>query len=167
MLAAIVLANQQPSDPLDWRVKAKTPEDFEQWSDDNIHLLPPDLAKELYRAFSNIEARTPQSRPLKKDSDYLSETVPFCVRIHHRTIRAVLIDGYSAANETLSLGITLESDNIIKNLKRQETLDAKSPEYERFERKIAAQEKTIAASKVEIEKNTLRLTALAGPPGKN
>jgi hypothetical protein len=132
-LAVFALGGCRPKDPLDWRISASSPADFNDWSDRNTPLLPAETRRELGRA---IQFLLGDSGLSNRSSSMASTRNPFCIRIDRQTVRAAILDGYFAEKKFLSNRIVLEVEHIAATEARMDSVRDDSPEMAQFTRSV-------------------------------
>lgn len=130
LLVALGGCARPPADPLQLKVEAQHPQQLTRWNRRHLPRLPEELRQEYLTALQRIDRATghprrPGERPTKDPFD------PLCRRVHERTVRDVILDGYAARLETLEHKLARESRNLVANIGRfEEATDVAS--YERF-----------------------------------
>jgi hypothetical protein len=124
VLVASVLGGCRARDPMDWKISASSPNDFNGWSDRNGPLLPTGLRQELARAIQFLQGDSGLS---DRGASMENPRNPFCVRIDRKTVRYVILEGYFAEKKFLSNRVMLEIENIAALENRIEALPDDSP----------------------------------------
>src|SRR2546423_648274 len=89
----------EPADPLDRKVEADTPAEYNEWNHRTLPQLPEPLRSEFGHAFEEIvivSGRAGTARNLEDSTD------PVCRRLNGRTVRAAILDGYRLESDRLS-----------------------------------------------------------------
>jgi hypothetical protein len=146
----------KPKNPLDQKVEAETPAAFAEWWTDARYDFPDDLAQEVSNAFDSLKENTPRRRPEKQDDP----ADPFCQRIHHVTVRHVLIDAYNQQNRGLLNRVLLETSNLEERLKSAAE-QGTAADFNRQERITAFYKKLIDQLSTQIEHNRVRIAELS------
>lgn len=155
-LAALALAGCVPADPLDWKISAKTPAQFNEWRDEDLPRLPAEVQKEFIHTFNFFAAQTPGVTSKRMDAT----DNPLCRRLHGRTIRNVIIEGYSLETTALLSKISTTSDNLLRNLQRSQTAAA-APAQDRFDRVQLSQTDAIAVMEKRLAEIKARVAVLS------
>ncbi|HVU19028.1 MAG TPA: hypothetical protein VHD32_19135 [Candidatus Didemnitutus sp.] len=103
-------------DPLNWQIEAKNPETLGEWMQKTMPLLPSELQEDLAESYTNIVARTPGS---DASSDEQINN-PVCLRLNHRTLREVILEGLQIGRDALNTRIDLLRNSEIALLKQEE-----------------------------------------------
>jgi hypothetical protein len=149
----------RPADPLDWKISAKTPAKFEEWQSTDLRRLPEREQQEFNRAF-NFYASTSPRGLAPKDMDETNN--PLCRRLHGRTIRHVILEGYDLERRTLAARISTESDNIIRNAEQTAKIDDPAT-LQRFEKVRNLQLESIEKYKARLAEIAQRVKELSAP----
>jgi len=154
----VVLAGCTPHDPLDWKVSAKTPEDFETWRDSHVQLLPDDLREEFTRSFGWFAKLSPGS---VAPSSFNDTTNFICRKLNGRMVRLVILEGYELETRELQARISTRSDNILKNIAMTEGINDPAIE-QRFDRARRAQAESIETMEKRLRFIETRVNELYG-----
>jgi hypothetical protein len=155
-LFLLVLTGCVPSDPLDWRISAKTLDRYDEWYEADLQRLSPELRKEVIWALALISRQTPGLRAEKTDRS----NNPFCRRIDGRALRSLLIEAYGFQSSALHARISTTQDNLLRNveLSKRIATDEQQAEFDRVRRK---QVEAVAAIEAEIQQIKKRVDQLS------
>lgn len=101
-----------PADPLDWKVSAKTPNHYHEWRDTDFRRLSPEVRGEFDRTFNWFATLTPGGAK----TDKLDQENALTRRLHGRTIRSVVLEGYQLETTALLSRISNTTDNMLRSL---------------------------------------------------
>jgi hypothetical protein len=156
-LACLMVAGCAPKDPLDWKIEADTPADFDDWWQQKKDLLPPSLAIELHATFKIISERVEPRGTPKIPDDGLD---PFCQRVNHWRIRDALLDGYMLANESLQSQVLIEQNKVLRYIQLSGTPVIGSQQNE-LDQAIKYEQQLIDALNRAIQHNQARVHELS------
>jgi CRISPR/Cas system-associated protein endoribonuclease Cas2 len=159
VLFAVAVAGCQPRDPLDMKISAQSPDDFNRWTDTHDSRLPPEAAQEFHRAFARLQQGT-----LAGDSQ--GAAAALCRKLDGRTVRQVIADGYFMANTSIRRSILNELDNVQRNLARAQRPEASAQEVETLQELVKRQEAGIEKLRSQLTTNEWRLAQFAGTDAK-
>lgn len=160
---ALLLTGCTPADPLDWKVRAKTPEQYVEWMEENIPLMDEDLSGHLNYAFATLSATTDTPHLVFNQKQYRNPNNAFCMQISGLTVRQIIIEGCRAANITILQELNKESEKLRALLASHEELELGSPYAERLERAITYRRKVIDNCHATIERNNALLAKIIRP----
>lgn len=160
VLLVLVLAGCRQPDPLELRVEAETPYAFIEWEEHHLARMPPGIALEFRDSVARIVATSPTKMSLRDTRMLHSKYHPICRQLHGKTVREVVITGYSAANEALLRGMILDSDNLLVTLKHQDQLEQSAGGAKRVERLVDRRTAMLGAAKAQVEANRQRIEEL-------
>ena len=163
LLLSSVLGCQR-THPLDVRVKAETPYEFLEWQEEYAQRQPQSVVFELKESVARIVATSPSKMSLTDSAMLHSKYHPICRQLHGRTVRDVMIAGYSAVNQELLRGMVLDSDNLLVTLKHQESIEASPNGTRRLERLVDRRSAMLGTAKAQVEANTRRIAELRKTP---
>ena len=159
--AALWAAGCQRANPLDLEVKAVTPYEFLQWHENVLSRQPEGVVTEFNEAVGRVIAGSPSQLAISNERTLRSRHHPICLELKNKTVREVIIAGYSAANAELLRGMILQSDNLIGALKYDEVLHAGGGgDAKRVERLVQRRTAMIGAAKAQVEANRRRMAEL-------
>ena len=162
-LIALWLAGCQPADPLDRKVDAATPADYNSWVAKTLPTLPENLAREFAQAIARIKEETPQFHTLRNEREFKSQSNPLCRQIDRRTLRQVIVAGCEASNVTLLRRIKLESDELLALMKRGESATVTAASETRLDQLTDFRRKALDALRAQVEANRQRIKELSAP----
>jgi predicted small lipoprotein YifL len=116
LVFAALTAGCGPRDPLDLKVSARNADDYNRWMEANRDRLPPGITEEYTKAFSLIRQAAPRGDSRSPDAGIRDGSYYVCQKIHNRSVRQVIIDGYVLANKNLQVEISNELYNAQRNL---------------------------------------------------
>lgn len=159
LLLVLLGASCQPADPLDWKVSANTPEDYNAWNIRTVAKLPPELREEYLRAFNKLAVATPGGISPRSMTD---EHFPLCKRLNGRTVRTIIIDGYAAERQRLLEKIGAETDTMLRNLQRRAKITDPNADA-RYDRVQDAQSASIDAMNRRLEEIDAQVKKFSAP----
>jgi hypothetical protein len=154
-LVCLMVAGCAPKDPLDWKISADTPDDFNIWCQRKTDRLPQNLIIELNTSFEIISNEVEPNRAVVHDNGY----DPFCQRVNHHTIRDIIVDAYQIADESLLGEMIRTQDAKINNINRSTSVGTVA-EQDRFKQTIDYQQKRIDELDKELRHNRARIKEL-------
>ena len=153
----LVLTGCRPQEPLNWKISAASPDDFDAWTERTNPLLPVELRKELARAVTFIQGNSGISAVHLRRSNVSN---PFCRRIDRKTIRHVLLEGYFAEKKFLADRVSLEMENILALEVRSELPSMNAEGKERYAKSMENREQLIQSMKLRIAEIDARAGSL-------
>lgn len=147
-------------DPLDWKIGAASPNDFNEWSERNTPLLPSETRREFARAIQFLQGDSGLSN---RDMAMTSARNPFCRRIDRKTVREAILDGYFAEKKFLTNRVSLEVENLAATQMRLDALAGDSSETAQLARSIAFKHSLIQNMEVRVAEIDARTTMLKRP----
>lgn len=108
-------AKPPPLDPLDWKVRAKSPAELDDWLAEIRPKVPRPLATEIDDSLRVIAGNIPYYKGYNRQR-YEASDDPLCLAVNQHTIRQLIADGYDASNDSLRLEINRNLENRIRNL---------------------------------------------------
>lgn len=106
--------------PPNWVVEAEHPHGLARWNARHLPHMPADLQQSYSLALLRISDGLGRPRPRPGNEFSRDAFDPLCRRIHGRTVRQVVLDGFDSRLETLTNKLALESRNLTANLSRAE-----------------------------------------------
>jgi len=154
MLGTLVGCNRRGADPLEWRVQGRTPRLLQNWVDETIRRMPPELAKEYSDAVVTILNLTPRPNTQKPNEP----NDPLCRRLDQRTVREIIIEADALEINEHRNTISNEYTNLTRFLqipdltaKQTESLERRKTRSEMYIKDI---EQTIARKNERIAELT-------------
>jgi hypothetical protein len=157
------LAGCQRANPLDLRVKAETPHAFFEWQDTAFGEGSGAVADEFRESVARIVATSPSKMSLADPGMMHSEYHPICRELNRRTVREVIIAGYSAVNQELLRGMIHDSDNLLVTLKHHDLIATDAIAARRFDQRIDRRKALLDLARAQVEANQRRIGELRGP----
>jgi hypothetical protein len=151
----LTVAGCAPKDPLNWKISAATPDDFNDWCQHKLHRMPQNLVIELNTSFDIIFNKVELNRAAVVHDNGFD---PFCQRVNHLPIRDVIADACQIEDESLLSEIIHTQDAMTENIDRSFSADA--AEQERFKQAIDYQKKGIDELNKELQHNRARIKEL-------
>ena len=160
LLLGLLLAGTacRPADPLDWKVSAKNPQEYNAWAEKNLPQLEPKLRGEYARAFTAIATTSPNRGAARHMRE---ENHAVCRRIHRRTIRAVILEGYGIEKQKILERMAAQTDLLLKNANRSGAPTHSTKTEAKFERVMDAQSTSVEALNRRLTELNTRIAALA------
>lgn len=113
-VVGLIVAGCSPRDPLDRVVKAHSPAELKAWLSTVDAEVDPALAREIRQVFTYLATDTPRYRQPTTEFEMHRAGNPLCRRVNGRRLREVMIDGYSARIDTLSLQNNIDTENLVR-----------------------------------------------------
>lgn len=155
-LSSLTGCNRRGSDPLEWRVRGRTPELLEIWVNESIERMPTELGKEYSAAVVTILNLTPRPPTQKRDDS----SDPLCRRLDGHSVREIIIEADELEVNELRNRISLEYSNLTRlmqypNLTAEQTasLERRQKRTEAF---IKGLEEQIARKNARIAELTVK-----------
>lgn len=150
IVAGVIFTRPKPHN---WKVKAETPIELDEWNDERTARMSPDLKTEYVTAFNLHLIRTPKARPrLPYDrNDAL------CSKLHNLTVRDVVILAYTNTGDDLNRRLNTANDALVQNITNQNNENLTSQEKARFERAIAFQRSEVNTYEKLLAENQKKL----------
>ena len=111
--------NRRGADPLEWRLQGRTPLKLQNWVDETLRRMQPDLAKEYTASLVTIlnQTRRPNTQ-LPDDS-----TDPLCLRLDQRTVREIMIEAHELELNQLRNAMSIEYTNLTRLVQRASEME--------------------------------------------
>lgn len=161
LLAALLLFGgcARPADPLDWRVAADAPVEYNDWLSQVATQMPDALQEEFVHAFNELVVVSGRAGIARSPND---ANDPMCLRLNHRTVRQVLLDGYDCETTRLKNRVALDSELMLHDLSNDADSDPRVAK--RTEATVKARQSEIASDKKRLAEIAQRVRALTPPP---
>ena len=161
LLAALILStlvgcNRRGADPLEWRVQGRTPIQLQNWVDETIRRMPPELGKEYTSAVITILNMT--RRPNTQEPDDAND--PLCLRLNKRTVREIIIEANNLEINRCRNTIGNEYTNLTRSVQRAADLDLTAAQMKNFEWRKEHSQKYIKDLEQQIARKTARIAEL-------
>lgn len=150
----------RPANPLDWRISAETPLEYNNWLAEVAMQMPADTQEEFVHAFDELVVVSGHAGIARGPND---TNDPLCRRLNHRTVREVLLDGYDCETTRLKNRIALDSELLLHDLNSEAASDPRT--VARAEAMAKSRQNEIAADKKRLAEIARRVHDLAFPAG--
>lgn len=141
-------------DPLDWKIHAGDKDEVQQWLDENLPLMTPELAGEVAACVNNIKALT----PLGPEGLSIQRDERFAHSVDGKTVRDLLVAGHEMANEMLVARINNESDKVLRLTVARE--DIPDEQRSATEKRLKSLRESLAVLKQKLAEANHRLDEL-------
>ena len=161
LLAALILntlvgCNRRGADPLEWRVQGRTPIQLQNWVDETIRRMPPELGKEYTSAVITILNMT--RRPNTQEPDDAND--PLCLRLNKRTVREIIIEANNLEINRCRNAVSNEYTNLTRSVEQTSKFDYPAKELEKFEQRKERSQKYIKELEEQIARKIARVAEL-------
>lgn len=161
LAASLLLAScTRSADPLDWKLKGERPAQMQAWFDENLPLMPDELAGELAGCVEYIR----QTLPPARTNEPLEKANYFCNRLNGKTVREVLTEGHELAVRQILARISVLSSDLLRTLKPRD--NPTEEQQSRLDKVTAGYRSAIDRLKEEQAKREKRLEELRAPVTK-
>lgn len=155
LACGLLLTGCGPKDPLDIRIEADTPGDFNDWWNKTRPKFSNEVAREFEYAFQALSSRAPRARGLRLED----KNDPFCKAWNGRAIRRLIIAAYHERNAQLQEKI-LHSMSRVQKVAEVDPAHGKDPVVQYREAMAENTDKYVESINAEIERNNARIREL-------
>ena len=129
VFAAFAFTGCQPKDPLDVKISASSPSDYNDWVGRHHPTLPLEVQQEFDRAFGKLMVDT-GAKLGSTDTNKIQNWL--CTRLHGKTIRSVILEGYQVEADSIRIRMVVTSDNIVRLVQSSGAPDLSTDQVQRY-----------------------------------
>lgn len=144
----------EPPDPLDWRIAAGTPNEFNAWCAQH----QPRMGAQVHADFANaIKCLAAKSARFGQAYDMRETNNPLCQRVNQLTVRSVIIDGLTAGRDILAAQLALKQENVLRTVQAGLDPSLTSAQQAAYERRRIYTDEVVAELKRRVAETEERI----------